>query len=276
MSGVISPMLHPAVRMLWRPDSSLQLELGTRAVVVDSTAARAVRAVPTTRIAGRGGGPVAPEPAPGPRERDVLRRLAEAGFLWPQAERGDEDDRLVPPRPRLAAELRALSLRYGQRAAEVLDARRHLHVVVQGTGRAGPAVAALLAAAGIGRVSVPDVRTVRLHQCLPGGLDPADEGRTYGTAAADAVLRAAPDTDTRGPAPGEQPDLVVLACDEPLDPDHRTALHARGAGAPAGAPGRRSRRGRAAGRPGPDQLPALRRPAPPGPRPRLERRSRSS
>ena len=44
-------------------------------------------------------------------------------------------------------------------------------------------------------------------------------------AAADAVHRAAPEAETRPPGPGERPDLVVLACDDPIDPDHRDALH---------------------------------------------------
>jgi bacteriocin biosynthesis cyclodehydratase domain-containing protein len=76
-------------------------------------------------------------------------------------------------------------------------------------------------------VFVNDTRPVRLHQTLPGGLTPEDEGRPVTAAAAQAVLRAAPDSDTRCPEPDERVDLVVLACDGPVDPDHRDALHAR-------------------------------------------------
>jgi hypothetical protein len=88
-------------------------------------------------------------------------------------------------------------------------------------------IAALLAAAGIGRVHVVDAGDVRLHQAVPGGVGPGDEGRRFVAAASAAVQRAAPGTETTALPMGEKPDLVVLAVDEPIDLDRRDALHAR-------------------------------------------------
>ncbi|MGH8961499.1 MAG: ThiF family adenylyltransferase [Jatrophihabitantaceae bacterium] len=219
MPHVVDRMLNPATRLLWRSSTTLQLELGSRAVVVDGPAARAVR-----RLAGRR----LPEvPISAGRADPVLRALSETGFLWPRPLE-DEDERLAPPAPRLAAELTALAARNGQRAAELLSARRHVTVVVHGSGRCGPHIAAILGAAGIGRIHVLDLSAVRLQQSVPGGLSPDDEGRNVSSAAAEAIRRAAPDADIGPLPPQERPDLVVLACDEPVDPDRRSALHARG------------------------------------------------
>jgi len=222
-------ILHPAARALWRPDSTLQLELGDRAVIVQGPGVEAVRGIVGRRVAG--------EPAPDDSVQDAVQELTEAGYLWPVDERAvarDEapDSRLAPPTPRLAGELRAMTARHGERAAELLHARRHVSVLIQGDGRAGPLVAALLAAAGVGRVCVQETtrtaRPVRMHQALPGGIGPADEGRPFGAAASAAVHRAAPETDLRRPPSHEAPDLVLLAYDEPIDPDHRAALHTYG------------------------------------------------
>jgi bacteriocin biosynthesis cyclodehydratase domain-containing protein len=215
---VADRMLNPAARLLWRSASTLQIELGDRAVIVDGPAARAIR-----RIAGRRPTDV---PAGSARADPVLRTLSEAGYLWPRPA-GEVDDRLAPPAPRLAPELAALAARHGERGAELLNARRHVTAVVHGTGRAGPHIAAILAAAGVGRVHVLDLSAVRLQQSVPGGLSPADEGRNVSSAAAEAIRRIAPETDIRPLAPQDRPDLVVLACDEPIDPDRRAALHAR-------------------------------------------------
>ncbi|MEO9134255.1 MAG: thiamine biosynthesis protein ThiF [Jatrophihabitantaceae bacterium] len=212
-------MLNPAARLLWRSATTVQIELGDRAVVVDGAAARAVRRLTGRR---RPDGPSRPG-----RAAAVLRTLGEAGFLWPRP-LDEDDDRLAPPAPRLACELAALAARHGERGAELLNARRHVTVVVHGSGRAGPHIAALLAAAGVGRVHVLDLSGARLTQSVPGGLNPGDEGRNVSSAAAEAIARAAPEADCRPLPPEDHPDLVVLACDEPIDDDRRAALHARG------------------------------------------------
>lgn len=214
-------LLNPAARLLWRPDASLQLELGGQAVVLTGPAAGVV-----SRLGRR------PQP-PARRSRSTeatLQALLDAGFLWPApAPAGDDaDERLVPPRPRLAAELVALQARSGERAAELLSARRQATVLISGSGRAGPHVAALLAAAGVGRVHLSAPGAVRLGSAVPGGVTPADEGRPLARAAADAVVRAAPDADAEPLGPAAAVDLVVLAADEPIDPDRREALHRHG------------------------------------------------
>jgi hypothetical protein len=202
-------VLNPAARYLWRTTSLLQVEVGTRRVLVEGVDPARLRQV----LAG------APDPATAP--------LRDAGLLWTAAT-DDPDPRRVPPRPWLASELAALTVRHGEDAAARLADRARCVVAVHGHSRTAAHVAALLAASGVGRVVLNDPGTARLATAVPGGACPADEGRPLATVAADAVARAAPGTDT-SPLPfGERPDLVVLATDEPVDPEQRDALHARG------------------------------------------------
>lgn len=209
-------VLNPAARLLWRGDGSVQVELGRRAVVVDGLTPDEVRLLTTRGM---------PDAALPEVTAHGLTALVDSGFLWPRT--ALDDTRLEAPHPRLAAELVALSARHGEDAAAVLAARRTRCVYVEGSGRTGPALAAVLAAAGVGRVVSTGSGDVRLHQTAPGGLTPRDEGREFRAAAADAVTRAAPDAAT-GPLPlGERPDLVVLAADDPVAPERRDGLHAR-------------------------------------------------
>ena len=214
---VLDLMLNPAVRVLWRAEDVVQLELGARAVLVEGVDAATVRRL--VSIGGRTGEP--PDDPSDDATRHSLTALAEAGYLWPRSRPGTvgvgpgDDARLAPPAPRLAADLGALTARHGADAAELLNARRHCAVAVHGAGRVAAHVAALLAAAGIGRVQPVDGGDVRLHQAMPGGLGPGDEGRRFVAAASAAVQRAAPDAVTAPLAMGERPDLVVLAVDEP-------------------------------------------------------------
>ncbi|MGY1813516.1 ThiF family adenylyltransferase [Blastococcus sp. SYSU D00820] len=90
-------------------------------------------------------------------------------------------------------------------------ARRGATVVVEGATRVGVPVAALLAASGVGRVSVRDTGLVTAAEAVVGGLTADDEGRPRVLAAADAVRRASPLTDVRPLPAGAVPDLVVLA-----------------------------------------------------------------
>lgn len=220
----IDVVLNPAARLLWRASDIVQLELGSRAVLVEGIDSElAHRLVPRRTAA---------------RAADVLDRLdvftrhslaalAEAGYLWSRQDR-DEDLRLTPPEPRLAADLAALATRHSERAAELMNARRHCTVAVHGTSRVAAQIAALLAAAGVGRVHGVDTTAVRLHQAAPGGVRPSDEGVPLATALASAVDRAAPEANTTALPMGEQPDLVMIAIDEPVDAEQRDALHVRG------------------------------------------------
>jgi ThiF family len=99
-------------------------------------------------------------------------------------------------------------------------ARRGAAVVVEGAGRVGVPLAAVLAASGVGRISVRDGGVVGAADAVVGGLATADEGRPRALAAADAVRRASPLTDLRPLPPGSEADLVVLtrpwAASDPL------------------------------------------------------------
>jgi hypothetical protein len=215
------PRLAPATRLLWRTDRSVQLELGSRAVVVDGLASEEI-----ARLAGHP--PTSPSvPPTQPADHGAaVAALVEAGFLWPS--RGeDEDMRLRPPAARLQAELAALTVRHGESAADILHARRDRAVAVLGDGRGGPQLAALLGAAGVGRVWLSDPSNVRLHQSAPGGVRPVDEGQSLAAATARAITAAAPEVDTTALPMGDRPDLVVLAQDRPIDDERRDALHAR-------------------------------------------------
>lgn len=91
------------------------------------------------------------------------------------------------------------------------QARRAAVVVIDGATRVGTPLAAVLAASGVGRVSVRDAGLVTAGDAVVGGTAAADEGRPRSLAAADAVRRASPLTDLRPLTDGAHPDLVVLA-----------------------------------------------------------------
>jgi bacteriocin biosynthesis cyclodehydratase domain-containing protein len=91
----------------------------------------------------------------------------------------------------------------------------------------GAPLAAVLAASGVGRVSVRDGGLVAAADAVVGGLSAADEGRPRALAAADAVRRASPLTDLRPLPEGASADLVVLArpwaaCDPLVAGYHRS------------------------------------------------------
>ncbi|HKC29580.1 MAG TPA: hypothetical protein VKB75_16310, partial [Jatrophihabitans sp.] len=211
--------LGPATRMFWRSPDSVHLELGSEAVVVEG--------LPTTLIR-RVASPVAPSGAP-PRMdescRNVLAALADAGYLW-ERPTGPDDSRLHPTHPRLAGELAALAVAHGERAADVLAARRRATVEVHGRGRIAVQVAAVLAASGVGRVHVLGGGVAKLSHAVPGGVTAADEGEPLAVAAERALLRAAPDVDTTPLPVGERAQLTVLALDGPVPDERLDALHA--------------------------------------------------
>ncbi|WP_053652006.1 ThiF family adenylyltransferase [Streptomyces sp. XY431] len=119
-----------------------------------------------------------------------------------------------PHRELLGPDLASLSLIHpGPGAAPAVLARRPEYAVeVRGAGRIGAAVGAVLAAGGIGTVTVVDSGRVTPGDCSPAGLPPTDVGRIRATAAREAVDRAAARSQARRnrrPRPGP-PDLVVL------------------------------------------------------------------
>jgi hypothetical protein len=216
----IKVVLNPVARLLWRAVDVVQLELGGRAVLVEGADPAVIRQLVARRSPNsKAGNP--PVVWHDDATRHSLVALAEAGYLWPS---DDDGSRMAPPEPRLAPDLAALAARHGTVAAELLNARRHCAVSIHGAGRAAAQIAALLAAAGVGRVHVLDTAPVRLHQLTPGGVTPHDEGRPFGTAVEAAIRRAAPEVDTTPLPMGERPDLVVLAVDEPSGETHCTPV----------------------------------------------------
>lgn len=201
--AVLDPALNPAARLLWRSPGQIQIELGTRRVVVDGIDGATVRNldVPASTRAALHAAGLLIQPRPRMRATQI---------------------------PRLNAELAALRVRFGDRAEDVLAGRRTATVAVMGTSRIAPMIAALLAAAGVGHVAVSGTGDIRLHQVAPGGVPPADEGQRFTRAAVAAVTRAAPDCDVSPHALPSKGDLVVLAFDSPVDPELRDALHGHG------------------------------------------------
>jgi hypothetical protein len=201
---------------MWRSSRSLQLEIGRHRVVVDGIGEPQARQLLTS------GDELTTSAEPLQRGVGSLRsQLLARGYLW------STTDTPTPPVPRLAGELTALAARRGTEAIDVVRARVQRSVLIQGAGRAGPAIAALLTAAGVGHVHLLERSPTRLIHALPGGVDPADEGRPLSEATAAAVHRAAPEADTHLPSLGQRPDLVLLAVDMPVDNESRDALHAR-------------------------------------------------
>lgn len=189
--------LVPSARVLWRDADCVQVELGDRAVVLEGVA--------PVEVAALAGGPVsAPATA---RMHRVVRALRHDGLVRPRRR----------PRQRwtdsqsealLALELTALANRDDD-AAALLEGRRAATVEVVGTARLGAAMAAALAAAGVGRVHYLADGEATVRDVLPGGLTPSDEGTRLATAVAISTRRAAPATATA--SSDRSPDLVVIA-----------------------------------------------------------------
>lgn len=166
------PVLKPALRPLWRGPDTLQLGLDPRHAVVLSGLGPGERQLLAL--------------LDGSRDLDsLLTELGEIGTDLGAAERfldllltvGALDE--APPFPAAPAALRrlepdrlALSLRHPEPGAadRALARRRAAVVAVHGCGRVGASVAALLAAAGVGRLVCRDARPVRPTDLAPAGI----------------------------------------------------------------------------------------------------------
>jgi ThiF family protein len=146
---------------------------------------------------------------PAPVVDDLLAGLRAGGLLHDLAA---ADLLATDPGPaataRAVAELPAAVA--GPGSAGRWRTRRQSSVVVDGAGRVGAPLAALLAASGVGRVHVRDRGAATAADAVVGGVTAGDEGRPRALAAADAVRRANPLTDLRPLPPDRPPDLVVL------------------------------------------------------------------
>ncbi|WP_411071939.1 TOMM precursor leader peptide-binding protein [Streptomyces sp. cmx-4-25] len=188
------PMVKPALRRAWRSLRCVQFGVTpAHAVVLDPVGPETeavlglldgTRGVELLRAEARALG------LPDGRLEVILGRLESAGLLTDSATgrpgragpASGAAGRALDP---LRADLASLSVVHPEpeRAAGVLAARRALRVQVRGAGRVGATVAALLAAAGVGRVEVLDSGRVEPWETAPGGLPAEAVGERRATAA---------------------------------------------------------------------------------------------
>jgi bacteriocin biosynthesis cyclodehydratase domain-containing protein len=207
----VRPVLKPALRRLWRDPSTLQLGVDPRHAVVVSGMSSADRELLTL--------------LDGSRETDVV--IAEAGRRGQPAQRGAtlmslltgagvlDDAELGAPTNgavgRLTPDQLSLSLCHPRPggAARALAGRQAATIEVLGAGRTGATLAALLAAAGVGRVVVDDPALLRPADLAPGGVRAIGVHHRRGDAA-NAVVGMVR-TAAAGGSHGSARSLVVLA-----------------------------------------------------------------
>jgi len=220
----VRPVLKPALRRIWRDDTTLQLGADpARALLLrglDPPLAGTLRLLDGSRraqdvVADAECAGVAPAATTGLLELLAAgSALDDAGGAVPTAADGDRE-RLVPDR----ASLSLLAPRPGE-ADAALGRRYASRVLVRGGGRVGGTLALLLGAAGV-RVAVEDDEPACPADLAPGGLVRADLGAARGG----ALQRRLP-----APAPRGRPHLVLLAPPGPgaVPPGQAAALAAAG------------------------------------------------
>lgn len=221
------PMLKTAMRRSWRDRQSVQFGIDpAHAMVlepVDGAAAGFLNLLDGTRDAAalcRDAEALGLAPA---RSRRLLGLLAEGGVLDDAAAHSALAESVchrTTPLDRLRPDLAALSVVHAGAggAATRIRRRRACRVQVRGAGRVGASVAALLSAAGVGRVDVRDGGQVEPWDTGPCGIPAEHIGERRDAAARGAVRRAAPDpraaaVGRRGPLADREPGLglVVIA-----------------------------------------------------------------
>lgn len=225
------PQLKPALRRLWRDRETLQIgvdpdralvvtDLGPALVeVVDGlTGVRTEEALVHDALS-RG--------ASASATRRLLRLLAEGGALDDAESARAALEGLGPAeRERLRPDVAACSVATGSLdgGAETLARRRRSRVAVLGAGRVGASIATLVAAAGVGRVSVVDPTLTRHSDLAPAGLDAGDVGTPRAVGACRSATASAPSSEAAPVADGHlvaRPDVAVLAPDD--EPDRKLA-----------------------------------------------------
>jgi hypothetical protein len=218
----LDPVLNAAAVVLWRSVDVLQLELGSRRIVIDNVRPEQVSALldrPGRRRPSGSARRHALEAERRPGLAELSRVLAAAGFLTERT-----DDTAQPP-AQFGPELGALTGRHGNDGPGVLAARRRATVAGHGKSRITTTIASTLASAGVGWVQLVPAGEVSAGEVCPGGLTPADEGSRFGVAAVQAMLRTTPSVHS-GPIPaGRRIDLVVLTDPVPVEPSVHTSLH---------------------------------------------------
>jgi hypothetical protein len=223
------PRLNPALRRVWRDPSTLQIGVDPdRAVIIDGLVPAVTRfllGLDGRRSEDEAIADAANADLDSAVVADILAGLRRGGVLVDGAAPPARERPLERLEPDRAAHSLLVS---SEEVRERFAARHDAQVVVHGAGRVGGPIASLLAAAGVGKVSVAAEGVVEITDCAPGGLSPGDRHRPRRSAMREALRRAAPDVDTQALGPSTRADLVIFTCSRFLDPDLRRALHDSG------------------------------------------------
>jgi hypothetical protein len=211
----IKPGLHQA----WRGPQTVQIGLDTRhGTLVDGLVdgdrlliAQLTTGLDATARDGHGG-----QLFTDARARELIRLLGDAGVLVRSRAGRAALSRIGPQRHRLTADAEVWSVVHqcAGDAWELLAARAGRTVEVVGAGRTGAGLAAMLAAAGVGRIRVRDGDVVRPQDVAPAGAGASDVGQSREEAVRHALHRLGhqPRRPSRPGPDGSPPaaDLVVL------------------------------------------------------------------
>lgn len=168
------PVIKPALRRIWRDGSTLQLGVdpGRATVLTGLTPALlgALDLLDGTRLSheiSRDAREVGSGPAAAAALVDLLHGAGALDDASGRPLTGSADDRA-----RMAPEHASLSLLHPAPglARELLAGRRRAHVRVVGAGRVGANLARLLAASGVGGVSLDDPELLRPADLMPGSI----------------------------------------------------------------------------------------------------------
>jgi bacteriocin biosynthesis cyclodehydratase domain-containing protein len=190
------PMLKPALRRTWRDRRTVQFGVDPRHARVveglDERAAQVLALLDGTRGLEQVHREAAARGTPRHRVDGLLGVLREGGVLDDAAAAASLHDLPHDERERLRPDLSSLSVVHTAPGAAParLAARHRAAVAVHGAGRVGAGVAAILAAAGVGRVDVVDTGRVELWDASPTGTAVSDRGRPRAAAARTAAGRA--------------------------------------------------------------------------------------
>ncbi|MQY16266.1 hypothetical protein SRB5_64640 [Streptomyces sp. RB5] len=214
------PMLKPALRRAWRTGQTVQFGV-TRAAAMTFGPLDPAAGMLLERLTGARGMELLRREAgalglPAGRADQLVAALGRSGLLTDAVGGGPAVARLrerTAALDRLRPDLASLSVVHPEPdgALRRLAARRALRVQVRGAGRVGTAVAALLSAAGVGRVDVLDGGCVEPWDVSPGGHGAEGVGERRAVSARRVVRGAAPDRGRAGGGESVPYTLVVVA-----------------------------------------------------------------
>ncbi len=215
-------MLPPSLARLWRATDRLQLGLTRPAPVIlrglDERDAKFVLGLDGRHDLAGVLGQASVLGLTASRAEHLLALLDSAGCLAD----GTTDSHVLAEldladRERLGPDLASLALLPPSHdlGLSAFSLRRKAHVEVHGAGRVGAAVASLLAAAGVGAVTILDDAAVRPGDVSPLGPSRASVGRSRSDAAMASAVLTSPGVTGESVQP---PDVVVLTGPPVVDP----------------------------------------------------------